>query len=552
MKKSSDKVGNVFCYQCEQTARGTGCTEFGVCGKSPEVAALQDLLIYALKGLSQAAVEARENGMEDAEVNRFTCEAAFATLTNVNFDPKRFIGLINRAVELRDRLIDRLANVGIDLQFKKGPTKFIPESTLEGLIRQGVSVGIKSDPTIDPDVLSLRWTITYGIKGVSAYTDHAYILGHEDDEITKFIHEGLAATVDDSLGVEELTSLALRCGEANLRAMKLLDRANTGAYGHPVPTRVPLGHRRGKAILVSGHDLKDLEEMLRQTEGKGIYVYTHGEMLPAHGYPRLKAYPHFYGHYGTAWQNQTREFVGFPGAILMTTNCLQKPKDSYRDSIFTTGMVGWPGVRRIADKDFTPLIEKALEMPGFPDDYPGKTVTVGFAHEYVLGIADKIVKAVRNGKIRHIFLVGGCDGSKAGRNYYTEFVEKTPKDTVVLTLACGKFRFFDKELGEIDGIPRLMDVGQCNDAYSAIQIASGLAKAFGVGVNELPLSMVLSWYEQKAVAILLTLLHLGIRDIRLGPSLPAFVSPNVLKVLVEKFNIMPITTPDEDLKAVLG
>jgi hydroxylamine reductase len=552
MKKSSDKVGNVFCYQCEQTARGTGCTEFGVCGKNPEVAALQDLLIYALKGLSQAAVEARKNGMEDAEVNRFTCEAAFATLTNVNFDPTRFVELINRAVELRDRLIDRLANAGIDLHIKKGPTKFIPESTLEGLIRQGESVGIKSDPTTDPDVLSLRWTITYGIKGVAAYTDHAHILGHEDDEIIKFIHEGLAATVDDSLGVEELTSLALRCGEANLRAMKLLDRANTGAYGHPVPTRVPLGHRRGKAILVSGHDLKDLEEILRQTEGKGIYVYTHGEMLPSHGYPRLKAYPHFYGHYGTAWQNQTREFAGFPGAILMTTNCLQKPRDPYRDNIFTTGMVGWPGVRHIADKDFTPIIEKALEMPGFPDNYPGKTVTVGFAHEYVLGIADKIVKAVKNGRIRHIFLVGGCDGSKAGRNYYTEFVEKTPKDTVVLTLACGKFRFFDKELGEIDGIPRLMDVGQCNDAYSAIQIASGLAKAFGVGVNELPLSMVLSWYEQKAVAILLTLLNLGIRDIRLGPSLPAFVSPNVLKGLVEKFNIMPITTPDEDLKAVLG
>jgi len=542
----------MFCYQCEQTARGTGCTEFGVCGKSPDVAALQDLLIHALKGLFQVAVEARKHGMEDAEVNRFTCEAAFATLTNVNFDPARFVELINRTVELRDGLMDRLVNAGVVLKYKKGPAKFVPKSTLKGLIRQGESVGIKSDPNIDPDVLSLRWTITYGIKGIAAYTDHAYILGHVDGEITRFIQEGLAATADDSLGVEELMGLVLRCGEANLRAMRLLDQANTGAYGHPAPTRVPLGHRKGKAILVSGHDLRDLEEILKQTKGKGIYIYTHGEMLPAHGYPRLKAYPHFYGHYGTAWQNQTREFVGFPGAILMTTNCLQKPMDSYRDNIFTTGMVGWPGVRHIADKDFTPVIEKALEMPGFPDDSLGKTVKVGFAHEYVLGIADKIVRAVKKGKIRHIFLVGGCDGSKAGRNYYTEFVERTPKDTVVLTLACGKFRFFGKEIGEIDGIPRLMDVGQCNDAYSAIQIASGLASAFGVGVNELPLSLILSWYEQKAVAILLTLLSLGIRDIRLGPSLPAFMSPNVLKVLVEKFNIMPITTPDEDLKAILG
>jgi hydroxylamine reductase len=344
----------------------------------------------------------------------------------------------------------------------------------------------------------------------------------------------------------------MKCGELNLRAMELLDAGNTGTYGHPVPTKVPLGAKSGKAILVSGHDLKDLEEILKQTEGKGISVYTHGEMLPAHGYPELKKYPHFYGHYGTAWQNQQKEFDKFPGAIVMTTNCIQRPRDTYKDNIFTTGLVGWPGVNHIADKNFAPVIEKALSLPGFPEESEGKSILVGFARNTVLGVADKVIEAVKNKQIRHFFLVAGCDGAKPGRNYYTEFVEKVPKDCIVLTLACGKFRFFDKELGDIGGIPRLLDVGQCNDAYSAIQIAVALAKAFGVGVNDLPLSMVLSWYEQKAVAILTTLLYLGIQNIRLGPSLPAFVSPNVLDVLVKNFNIKPITTPDEDLKAILG
>jgi hydroxylamine reductase len=349
-----------------------------------------------------------------------------------------------------------------------------------------------------------------------------------------------------------MVGLVLRCGEVNLRAMELLDAGNTGRYGHPVPTKVPLGHRKGKALLVSGHDLADLEKILRQTKGKGIYVYTHGEMLSTHGYPGLKKYKHFYGHYGTAWQNQQREFNQFPGAVVMTTNCIQKPLESYKGNIFTTGLVGWPGVAHIEDKDFTPAVEKALEMPGFKEDAPGKSVTVGFARNAVLSVANQVVEAVKGKKIRHFFLVGGCDGAKPGRSYYTEFVEKVPKDCVVLTLACGKFRFFDKDLGDIGGIPRLLDVGQCNDAYSAVQIAVALANAFGVGVNELPLSMVLSWYEQKAVAILLTLLHLGIRNIRLGPSLPAVVTPNVLKVLVDNFNIMPITTPEADLKAILG
>jgi hydroxylamine reductase len=362
----------------------------------------------------------------------------------------------------------------------------------------------------------------------------------------------MAATLNDSLGVDDLVGWVLKCGEINLIAMELLDHGNTGNYGQPIPTQVPLGAREGKAILVSGHDLKDLDAILRQTEGKGITVYTHGEMLPCHGYPELKKYSHFYGHYGTAWQNQKKEFAEFPGAILMTTNCIQQPVESYMGNIFTTGLVGWPGVTHIADKDFTPVINKALSMDGFKSSVEGKTVMTGFGHQAVLGVADKVVEAVKRGDITHYFLVGGCDSAKPGRNYYTEFVEKTPKDTLILTLACGKFRFFDKDLGDIGGIPRLLDVGQCNDAYSAIKIAEALAGAFECGVNDLPLSMVLSWYEQKAVVILLSLLHLGIKNIRLGPSLPAFISDNVLKVLVENFNIMPITSADEDLKDILG
>ena len=367
-----------------------------------------------------------------------------------------------------------------------------------------------------------------------------------------FIHEGLANVLRQDMGLEEWVAQVLKCGEINLRAMELLDAGNTGTYGHPVPTEVPLGAKKGKAICVSGHDLKDLELILEQTAGKGINVYTHGEMLPTHGYPKLKQYPHFYGHFGTAWQNQQKEFAEFPGAIIMTTNCLQKPRDTYKDNIFTTGLVGWPDVAHIADKDFTPAIEKALAMEGYPEDVDRGSVMVGFARNSVLGVADKVIEGVKNKDIRHFFLVAGCDGAKPGRNYYTEFVEKVPRDCMVLTLACGKFRFFDKQLGDIGGIPRLLDVGQCNDAYSAIQIATALAGAFDCGVNDLPLSMVLSWYEQKAVAILLTLLYLGIQDIRLGPSLPAFVTPNVLDVLVKTFNIKPISTPDEDLQAILG
>ncbi|MEJ2662026.1 MAG: hydroxylamine reductase [Desulfobacteraceae bacterium] len=538
----------MFCFQCEQTAKGQGCTKIGVCGKQPDVAVLQDLLIYTIKGLSQVAVAARKAGVGDPEVNKYTCEAIFSTLTNVDFDADRFVTLIRQGVQHRDRL-----KAGIDgAAVPDGPATFALADDKAGMIAQGETVGVMADENLDADIRSLRELLIYGVKGLAAYADHARILGQEDEAVDAFIHEAMAATLDDANGVNELVGLALKCGEVNLRAMELLDAGNTGTYGHPVPTSVPLGPKAGKAILVSGHDLKDLELILKQTEGKGINVYTHGEMLPTHGYPELKKYPHFYGHYGTAWQNQAKEFAAFPGAIVMTTNCIQKPQDSYSDNIFTTGLVGWPGVQHIADKNFAPAIEKALAMPGFAKDEPGKSVMVGFGRNAVMGVAGQVIEAVKNKAIRHFFLVGGCDGAKPGRNYYTQLVDQIPKDCVVLTLACGKFRFFDKDLGDIGGIPRLLDIGQCNDAYSAVKIAMALAEAFGCGVNDLPLSLILSWYEQKACVILLSLLHLGIKNIRLGPSLPAFISPNVLNVLVENFNIMPIGTPEEDLKAILG
>jgi hydroxylamine reductase len=542
----------MFCYQCEQTAKGEGCTKIGVCGKQPDVAALHDLLIYAMRGLSLMAIEGRRAGITDDKVNVFTCEALFSTLTNVDFDPERFTALIRRCVELREQLRKKILAAGGKADFREGPAAFRPEKGIEGMIAQGEEVGLKSDPEINPDILALQHTVLFGIKGVCAYTDHAHILGQSDDKIYAFIHEGLAAPLNKGLNLNDWIALVLKVGETNLRAMELLDAGNTGRYGHPVPTRVPLGAKKGKAILVSGHDLKDMEEVLKQSSGKGIYVYTHGEMLPTHAYPELKKYDHFYGHFGTAWQNQIREFGSFPGPILMTTNCIQRPQASYRDNIFTTGLVGWPGVPHLADKDFTPLIKKALDMPGFPEDIDKGSVMCGFGRNTVMGVAGKLISAVKKGDIRHFFLVAGCDGAKPGRNYYTEFVEKVPKDCAVLTLACGKFRFFDKDLGDIGGIPRLLDIGQCNDAYSAIQVAIALAKAFNCGVNDLPLSLIISWYEQKAVAVLLTLLHLGIRNIRLGPSLPAFITPNVLDVLVKNYNIMSIKSPDEDIKAILG
>jgi hydroxylamine reductase len=542
----------MFCYQCEQTAFGTGCTKVGVCGKSPEVAALQDVLTYALKGLALYAVEADKLGIVDAEANAFTVQALFSTLTNVDFDPDRFVLLINECVKHRERIKEKVKAAGGKVDFSDGPASFQAAADVPGLLKQWSGIGFSPELYSNQDVRSLQHILIFGLRGIAAYADHARILGHEDQKVYSFTYEGLAATLNPNLGLEDWIGLVLKAGEMNLRAMELLDAGNTGTYGHPQPTKVPLGHKKGKAILISGHDLKDLENLLKQTEGKGIYVYTHGEMLPTHGYPELKKYSHFYGHYGTAWQNQRREFVEFPGAILMTTNCIQRPKESYLENIFTTGLVGWPGATHVKNEDFSPVIQKALEMPGFAEDSNGKAVNCGFARNTVMSVAGQVIEAVKSGAIKHFFLVAGCDGAKPGRNYYTEFVEKVPKDCVVLTLACGKFRFFDKDLGDIGGIPRLLDVGQCNDAYSAIQIAVALANAFGVGVNDLPLSMVLSWYEQKAVAILLTLLHLGIKGIRLGPSLPAFITPNVLDVLVKNFDIKPISTPDEDLKAILG
>ncbi len=542
----------MFCYQCEQTAKGTGCTVLGVCGKQPDVAALQDLLIYTLIGLSEVAVEGRKVKVSDPEVNEFTLKATFSTLTNVDFDPARFVELIHRAVELREALKAKVKAAGGRADAGGEAASFQPAKTAEEMVKQAESRGLHSYPADSPDILSLKHTVLFGVKGVCAYADHAQILGEQDEAVFAFVHEALAALHRKDLPLDRWIQTALDCGRIALRAMELLDAGNTKTYGHPVPTRVPLGHKKGKAILVSGHDLKDLEELLKQTAGKGIFVYTHGEMLPTHGYPKLKAFPHFYGHYGTAWQNQIREFAEFPGAILMTTNCIQRPKEEYKRNIFTSGLVGWPGVTHIADRNFKPVIDRALELPGFAEDKPGKEVTVGFARNAVLGVADQVIAAVKNKAIRHFFLVGGCDGAKPGRSYYAEFVEKVPRDCVVLTLACGKFRFFDQDLGDIGGIPRLLDIGQCNDAYSAVQIATALAKAFNVAVNELPLSLIISWYEQKAVCILLALLSLGIKNIRLGPSLPAFVTPNVLDVLVKNFGIRPIGTAEADLKAILG
>ena len=541
----------MFCYQCEQTAYGKGCTAFGVCGKSPEVAALQDLLIYILRGLSQLSLEGKKVGVKDEQLDLFICESAFATLTNVNFDTDTLVDYIRRSIRIRDIQLEKVQSAGGFVGFH-GPVDMVLEKTHEGMIKQGKQVGVNADPSINPELHDLHWLLIYGIKGVSAYAYHAYRLGKMDNKVFEFIQQGLASTLDKSLGINDFVDLALKCGETNIRAMELLDAGNTEAYGHPVPTKVPLGHRKGKAILVSGHDLKDLEEVLKQSEGKGIYVYTHGEMLPAHGYPELKKYAHLQGHYGTAWQNQRIEFASFPGPILMTTNCIQKPADSYIGTIFTSGPVGWPGVTHIKSSDaggtdFAVIIDKALEMPGFSEDKNDKFVTVGFGRNAVLSLTDKIVDSVMNGHINSFFLVAGCDGAKPGRNYYTEFAEKAPKDSIILTLACGKFRFFDKNLGEIDGIPRLLDVGQCNDAYSAVKIAQAFEEIFKCDINQLPLFFILSWYEQKAVAILLSLFSLGIKNIRLGPSLPTFMTPKIL----ERFNVMPLKTPEEDLKAII-
>jgi len=546
----------MFCYQCEQTAKGSGCTSFGVCGKDPETATLQDVLLHITKGISMYAHRAARLGTRDEKIDRFVIEALFSTVTNVNFDPERIEDLIRKAVTLRQIARDLYehaagkADVPVDMLV--GPAVSDPGSTRAEMIENGEQIGIDIRiSSIGEDITALQELITYGLKGMAAYADHAIVLGEKDAEVFAFFHEALDF-LTETRSVEELTGMALKVGEINLRVMELLDHANTGAYGHPEPTQVRIEPVKGKAILVSGHDLKDLHALLKQTEGTGINIYTHGEMLPCHAYPGLKRYNHLVGNYGGAWQEQRKEFDAFPGTILMTTNCIQKPKESYTGRIFTTGLVAWPGVTHVTRDDFSPVISAALAEEGFTEDGDDTTITVGFGRNAVLGVADTVINAVKNGDIRHFFLVGGCDGAKPGRNYYTEFAQQVPDDCVILTLACGKYRFNKLEFGDIGGIPRLLDVGQCNDAYSAIKIASALADAFETDVNSLPLSIILSWYEQKAVCILLTLLHLGIRDMRIGPSLPAFITPPVLKVLVDTFNIMPISEPEKDLQAILG
>lgn len=547
---------SMFCYQCEQTVGGKGCVRMGVCGKNPETANLQDALMRVSEGVAMYAHRTRQLGQATPEADQAVVDALFTTVTNVNFDPQRLFECLQTTLAVREttrkRYEQAVQAAGRTPEALGGPASWQPGEDPQTVASQAEAFSINvRQAASGEDIVGLQELLTYGLKGMAAYADHARILGQEDDAVYAFFHEALDA-LTQTLDADALLALVLRCGEVNLRVMQLLDAANTGAFGNPEPTQVRIHPRKGKAILVSGHDLKDLDALLQQTEGKGIQVYTHGEMLPCHGYPGLKKYAHLAGNYGGAWQDQQKEFDAFPGSILMTTNCIQKPRDTYQDRIFTSGLVAWPGVRHIADRDFAPVIDAAMAAEGFTEDGPGQTILVGFGHGAVLGVADQVIDAVKQGAIRHFFLIGGCDGARTGRDYYTEFAEKVPSDCVILTLACGKYRFNKKDFGTVAGLPRLLDVGQCNDAYSAIQIALALSKAFDVGVNDLPLSLVLSWYEQKAVCILLTLLHLGIRDIRLGPSLPAFVTPAMLDILVDNFAIKPIDSPESDLKAILG
>lgn len=546
----------MFCYQCEQTSKGESCQTLGVCGKDETTAVLQDLLIHAVKGISMYACRAKQQGAADAEVDAFTIAAIFATLTNVNFDPERLAALIHQAVEIRQQaraLYERASAAnGTAPEALQGAAAWQPASTMDGLLAQGqetlLPVRFLSETR---EIANLQELVLYGIKGVAAYAAHAHALGGADPVSYATIHEILDSLTRPSTA-EQLLGAALRVGELNYRVMELLDKVHTETFGHPQPAKLRIHPKKGKAILVSGHDLGDLWALLEQTKGLGINVYTHGEMLPAHGYPMLRSYEHLAGNYGGAWVDQAEDFAAFPGAILMTSNCIQRPGPSYMNRIFTAGAVAWPGVEHVAGRDFAPVIAAALRAPGFAADGPDDEIMTGFGHNAVLSVADKVIDAVKAGAIKRFFLIGGCDGARSGRSYYTELAELLPRDCVILTLACGKFRFNKIEFGEIGGIPRLLDMGQCNDTYSALQVALALARAFDCGVNDLPLSMVLSWYEQKAVAVLLTLLHLGVRNIRIGPTLPAFLSPAVLDLLHEKFNLMGITTAEQDLAAIMA
>ena len=543
----------MFCYQCEQAAQGTGCTKVGVCGKQPDVAALQDLIVWGLKGMGFWADQARRKGAIDRDIDAHMVEGLFTTVTNVNFDPDSCAEVARKTSRMRDQaqqLFEKASGGPFQGEIPEAARPWAAAGSTADLVAEGRKHPVP-DPSVDPDVKSVMELLVYGCKGMAAYAYHANHLGHSDPEIFGFMHKAMAATLDRNKGLMDFVNLCMECGTVNLKTQQALYEGHAEHYGHPQPTKVNIGNRGGKAILVSGHDLMMLEELLKQTEGKGINVYTHVEMLPAHGYPELKKYAHLAGNYGGGWQDQYQEFSRFPGAIIFNTNCIQRPAEVYKDRLFTWGLVQWPGVKHIEGMDFSPVIEAALAADSWNDN-PQKEILTGCGHHAILGMADKVIEAVKSGQIRRFYVIGGCDGAKPGRNYYTRMAEQLPKDTVILTLACGKYRFNKLDLGDIGGIPRLLDVGQCNDTYSAVQVALALANAFNCGVNDLPLSVILSWYEQKAIVCLLSLLSLGMLNIRIGPSLPAFVTPNVLNFLVEKFKVAPIGTVEEDIRATLG
>lgn len=565
MGNNMDLDYEMFCYQCEQTANGKGCTRLGVCGKTPEIANLQDLLIYQVKGISCYGKVLSELGHPiEKAVIAFIESVLFTTLTNVNFDAEVHVQLLQESQKIKDSLREKVsASEGSSnlhdsdyCSCHTAQAQYRLPSTKSEMLHDAPIAGIMYDKSLDPDIRSLRQTILYGLKGISAYGHQARELGYCSDQVDSFYITALESLTDDRLTVEELIRMTMRTGEAAIEVMKVLDEANTSVYGNPSPHTVNVHIRKGPFIIVSGHDLKDLEMLLRQTEGTGINIYTHGEMLPSHGYEGLKKYPHLVGNFGGAWQDQQKQFDGIPGCILMTTNCLMRPRESYKDRIYSTNVVGWEGVKYIpkkpdGTKDFSEIIRHALELGGFTQDVEPHEILVGFGHHATLSYTDKIVQAVESGKLRHFFLIGGCDGARPGRNYYTDFAQLVPKNCMILTLACGKYRFNKMDFGEVAGLPRLLDIGQCNDVYSAIRIATTLADAFNTDVNGLPLSLIISWYEQKAVADLLALLSLGIRNIYLGPELPAFLSPNVLQYLVDTFHLRKITNPEDDIKTCL-
>ena len=550
---------SMFCFQCQEAHKNVGCEVKGSCGKTDEVANMQDLLVWLLKGISYWAVQGRELGVTHPEADRFVAEGLFSTITNVNFDPQRFVALNQRALSLREELKAQVEAAGFNAQNLPLYATWMPlRGDADELATKGFMVGVMSDHNLNEDIRSLRELLVYGMKGLAAYTDHAHVLDYYNNDLLVFLQDALLAAADDSLGADELVGWVLRCGEMGVQAMALLDQANTTTYGNPEPTQVSLGVRPGPAILISGHDLRDLDELLQQTEGKGVNIYTHGEMLPANAYPAFKKYAHFVGNYGGSWWHQKKEFDKFNGAILMTTNCVVKPAECYKDRLFTSGLVGWPGCPHIADrqpgaqKDFSAVIAKALQC-GEPEALEEGSIPVGFAHEAVMGVADKVVEAVKGGAIQRFVVMAGCDGRSSDRQYYTDMAEALPDDTVILTAGCAKYRYNKLNLGDIGGIPRVLDAGQCNDSYSLVVIAQKLAEVFGVeDINDLPISYDIAWYEQKAVIVLLALLYLGVKKIRLGPTLPAFLSPNVIQVLVDNFDIMPISTVEADREAILA